>query len=240
MKSGIIWRWLLLMVGFGAVRTMAGERAETNEITVVLVGDSTVCNYPSNSVTRGWGEFIQPVFKDNVRVVNLAASGRSTKTFIQEGRWEKALHQHPSFILIQFGHNDSHDKKRPEATDAATDYKDYLRRYVDDARRAGAKPVLVTPMHRRRFASDGKLTRELQPYVEAMKQIANEKKVPLIDLFAMSEDLFQKLGDAASGDLSCKPEDRTHFSAKGAQIMADLVAKTLPQVEPTVKPLLKK
>ena len=107
-------------------------------LRVVIVGDSTVCNYPENRPERGWGQFIQERFNDGaVIVTNLAASGRSTKTFIKEGRWQKALEQKPDYVLIQFGHNDSHAPERPESTDAATDYKDYLRRYVDESRGRG-------------------------------------------------------------------------------------------------------
>src|SRR5262249_35809366 len=100
-------------------------------VRIVIIGDSTVCDYPKTQPTRGWGQFIEERFKEGtVKVMNLAASGRSTKTFIQEGRWEKALLEKPDYVLIQFGHNDSHAPDHAEATDAGTDYKDYLRRYV--------------------------------------------------------------------------------------------------------------
>ncbi|MCX7008797.1 MAG: rhamnogalacturonan acetylesterase, partial [Kiritimatiellaeota bacterium] len=175
---------------------------------------------------------------EHVRIINLARSGRSTKTFIKEGLWKKTLTVKPQYILIQFGHNDSHGQGRPEATEAGGDYKDNLRRYIAEARAAGANPILVTPMHRRVF-KDGALSTELQPYAEAMGQVAAEQKVPLVDLYAMSGELFQKAGDAGSVDLSCKPEDRTHFSAKGAKALADLVMKGLLPVAPELKALLK-
>ena len=212
--------------------------AAGDEVRIAIIGDSTVCNYPSNSVIRGWGEFIQPYFKEQVRIINLARSGRSTKTFIKEGLWKKTLAEKPHYILIQFGHNDSHGQGRPEATEAGGDYKDNLRRYIAEACAAGAKPILITPMHRRVF-KDGVLSTELKPYAEAMTQIAAEQKVPLVDLYAMSGELFQKAGDAGSVDLSCKPEDRTHFSAKGAKAMADFVMKGLLPSVPELKALLK-
>src|SRR5689334_17809940 len=81
-------------------------------LRLVIVGDSTVCDYPKSRPDRGWGMFVGERFKDGaVQVINLAASGRSTKTFIQEGRWKKALDETPDYVLIQFGHNDSHDPK---------------------------------------------------------------------------------------------------------------------------------
>lgn len=209
-----------------------------DEVRIAIIGDSTVCNYPSNSATRGWGEFIQPFFKGQVHVINLARSGRSTKTFIKEGLWKKTLAEKPQYILIQFGHNDSHAKGKPEATVADGDYKDNLCHYIMEARATGAKPALVTPAHRRIF-KDGTLSAELQLYAEAMKQVAAELKVPLVDLYAMSGELFQKAGDEGGVDLNCKPSDRTHFSAKGAKAMADLVMKGLLPVVPELKALLK-
>src|SRR4051812_13780579 len=143
---------------------------------VVLIGDSTVSDYPATMPERGWGQFIQGYFDARrVKVINLAKSGRSTKTFIKEGLWQKALDEKPDFVLIQFGHNDSHPPQKPEATNAATDYKENLRRYIDESRAIGAKPILVTPMVRRIFGENGKLENELQPYADAMKQVGEEK-----------------------------------------------------------------
>ncbi|MBI3875166.1 MAG: rhamnogalacturonan acetylesterase [Verrucomicrobia bacterium] len=210
------------------------------EVRIAVIGDSTVCEYPAESNIRGWGHFLAPAFQEHVRIINLAKSGRSTKTFIKEGLWTKTLAQKPDFVLIQFGHNDSHGKDRPESTDAATDYRDFLRRYVDEARAAGATPVLVTPMHRRRFDANGKVTQELLPYADAMKAVAKEKQAALVDLHAASGELFEKLGDEGSADLSCSTTDRTHFSEKGAKAMAGLVLKSLPDAEPRLKALLKK
>jgi len=204
-------------------------------LKIAIIGDSTVCNYPESEPTRGWGMYIQGYFKDTVQVVNLAKSGRSTKTFINEGLWKKTIDQKPDFILIQFGHNDSHAKDRPEATDAATDYRDYLRRYVDESRAIGATPIFVTPMHRRNFDKDGKLTDVLHVYADAMKAVAVEKKVPVIDLHTSSGRLFAKLGDAGCVEMANKADDRTHFNEKGAKAMAELVMKELPQVEPRLK-----
>ena len=204
------------------------KSAEDAKLTIVIIGDSTVCNYPAEHLCRGWGQFIAEHFKDTVRVANHAASGRSTKSFITEGRWKRALDEKPDFVLIQFGHNDSHAKERPEATDAATSYRDFLRRYVDESRAAHATPIFITPMHRRTFDTDGKLADILQPYADAMKAVAAEKKVPLIDLHAASGALFQQLGKERCPELANSPTDFTHFNEKGARAMAELVMKELP------------
>jgi pectin methylesterase-like acyl-CoA thioesterase/lysophospholipase L1-like esterase len=207
-------------------------------LRLAIIGDSTVCEYPSQNPARGWGHYIQDYFKDDVQVINLAASGRSTRTFIAEGRWQKTLELKPRFILIQFGHNDSHDPSHPEATDAATTYKDFLRRYIDEARAVGATPILVTPMCRRTFEG-GKLQDGLLRYADAMKEIAVEKKAALIDLHAASRAYFEQLGETASLDTANKAGDQTHFNEKGAKAMAGLVMKELPAAAPELKEFLR-
>src|ERR1043166_3114388 len=159
---------------------------------------------------------------------------------IHKGRaLEKALTEKPDFVLIQFGHNDSHATDRPEATSAAGDFRDYLRGYIDESRAAGATPILVTPMHRRTFDKDGKLTDILGPYAEAMKEVGAEKKVAVVDLHAASGKLFQQLGDAASAEMANQAGDRTHFNEKGARAMAELVMQELPTGAPPLKKFLR-
>ena len=205
-----------------------------------IIGDSTVCEYPEESPTRGWGHYVGGYFGPEIKVVNLAASGRSTKTFIKEGRWAKMLEAKPEVILIQFGHNDSHGKEKPEATDAATDYREYLRQYIAEARAAGAKPVLVTPMMRRTFLPDGTLEDILKPYADAMKAVASETKTPLIDLFTMSGELYRKLGPEKCLELANAGKDKTHFSEKGARSMAELVMSQFADAVPEWSGFLKK
>jgi lysophospholipase L1-like esterase len=223
---------LVLEAGFA-------QAASTNgQVRLVIVGDSTVCNWPATDSRRGWGMFIQDYFQPDLKVINLAKSGRSTKTFIQEGLWSAALREKPAYVLIQFGHNDSHDPGRPEATDANTTYKDFLRQYIRDCRASGAMPILVTPMCRRTFEPDGRLKDALLPYAEAMKAVALEMKVPLVDLHTASAELFEQLGPAGSKKLANKPTDQTHFNEKGAKEMAALVMQQLPRVEPSLKTYL--
>lgn len=216
------------------------QLAKAEPARIVIIGDSTVCDYPASRAERGWGQLIAERFNaGSVGVINLAASGRSTKTFIQEGRWAKALAERPDYVLIQFGHNDSHAPDRPEATDAATTYREYLRRYVDESRAAGATPVLVTPMVRRTFGPDGRLDDSLQRYADAMKEVAGEKHVALIDLHASSKRLVEQLGPEASMRMANNPTDRTHFNEQGARTMADLVLRDLPSAAPELKNDLK-
>ena len=235
----------------GAVQaqsTTAPINAATHvPLRIALIGDSTMCDYPDTHTNRGWGQYFEEHFKDKtVKVLNLAANGRSSKTFIQEGRWQKVLDEKPDYVLIQFGHNDSHGPQNRESTDSSTDYKDYLRRYIDESRAIGATPILVTPVVRRNFDAQGKITYAIAPpgrslllYANAVKEVGNEKKVAVIDLDASSRALAEKLGPAACVEMSAKATDTTHFNEKGARAIADLVIRDLPAAEPKLKEYLK-
>jgi lysophospholipase L1-like esterase len=204
-------------------------------LRLVIIGDSTVCKYPPERDCRGWGQYIQGYFKDTIKVINLARSGRSTKTFINEGLWEKTLEVKPDILLIQFGHNDSHSPDKPESTDAKTDFREYLRQYIDQTRAIGGTPILVTPVQRRTYNSKGVLDNSLIIYANTMKAVAAQKNVSVIDLNASSGMLYEQLGTAANDIVANAPKDRTHFNEKGARMMAHLVMQELTQVEPHLK-----
>jgi len=198
-------------------------------LKIVIVGDSTVANYKDSDILRGWGQLIGAHFIGGTDITNLALCGASTKTFLATPRWKEARELHPDFILIQFGHNDSHAIDQPEATRAKGDYTENLRRFVRESRDIGAVPILITPMHRRIFSSGGGCSNELLPYVEAMKAVGAEMNVSVVDLYTPSGEMFSRLGDAGSSDLTA-PNDRTHFSEKGAKLIASIVAKGLADV----------
>ncbi|MDR1279760.1 MAG: GDSL-type esterase/lipase family protein [Opitutaceae bacterium] len=208
---------------------------------IAIVGDSTVCNYAATSPRRGWGQLLPEFLAPGVRVKNEARGGASTKTFPSE-RWQRALADKPGYILIQFGHNDSHPKDKPESTDAATDFRDNLRRYIREARAAGAIPVLVTPPRRRMFRS-GKLTEELTPWADAVRAVASETGASLIDLHQDSGELFGQLGEEGSTAFTLNNiehpgrtgrGDRTHFTETGARELARLVARRLAAIAPVL------
>jgi lysophospholipase L1-like esterase len=225
-------KFVLLVLLFSCGATL---QVTAKPLSMAIIGDSTVCEYPPENPCRGWGHYIQDYFKDTVHVINLARSGRSTKTFIKEGLWAKTLDEKPDIILIQFGHNDSHSPDRPESTDAATDYRGYLRQYIDEARAIGAKPILVTPVQRRTYGSNGKLDNSLIIYADAMKAVAAEKKVGVIDLNASSGRLYEQLGPAANDVVASTPKDLTHFNENGARMMAHLVMQELTRVQPRLE-----
>lgn len=212
-------------------------------LKVGLIGDSTMCDYPATSHKRGWGQLLPEWLAPGTVVINEARGGKSTKTFPAD-RWQRVLAAKPDFILIQFGHNDSHAKDKPEATDAATDYRENLRRYVAEARAAGAEPILVTPVRRRVFRK-GALTNELTRYADAMKAVAAESGVKVIDLHATSGELYTRLGEKGSEGFTAnvtddadRPgrDDRTHFTPEGAKAMARLVADGLRGIAPRLLP----
>jgi lysophospholipase L1-like esterase len=225
----------LILVVAGFVGTVcAGEPQANGEIRIVLLGDSTVCDYPHPPADKpdmtGWGQVLGEFFNDRVVVLNHAAGGRSSKSFLREGRWSRALLDKPDYVFIQFGHNDC-PGKGDRTTDPAGDFRDYLRQYVEQTRAAGGKPVLITPVARRTFVN-GKLIDILQPYADAMKFVGAQQHVPVIDLHAASSALYRCRGDAGTADLSASAGDRTHFSRKGALTMAGLVVAQLPAALP--------
>ncbi len=237
-------RIMCVMLALMAIAAMVhaaektGEPAKAAGVKIVILGDSTVADYATTSTTRGWGQMIGEGFLPNVTIVNLAANGRSAKSFIKEKRLDKALAEKANYALIQFGHNDSHAKGRPEATDPNGDYSEYLREYVNAFRKGDTEPIFVTPMHRGRF-EEGKVSQELLPYAQAMKRIAAEMAVPVVDLHTASGELYNRLGKDGIADLFCNEKDRTHFSPKGARAMAGMVLKGLADACPALKDIIK-
>ena len=211
----------------------AHEQATTRSVKlrIVLAGDSTVTG------KAGWGAAFTKLLTNEVECINLSMGGRSSKSFINEGRWAKCLELKPDYVLIQFGHNDEPGKGNDRETDPQTTYKQYMTQYIDDARAAGIKPVLITSMGRRQFGKDGKIHSSLIPYVDVVKQIAADKNVPLIDLHARSIELYEKLGkEGCEQQISPKKDtgdyDHTHLNEKGAEMIAPLVADELRKAVP--------
>jgi len=225
-----------LFCGVVSSATYANESQPA--ITLLLIGDSTVASYPNPPADRpdltGWGQVLGEFFVEHVTVKNLAISGRSSKSYINEGHWKKALAEQPGYIFIQFGHNDMNGKGDHRATDPAGDYRDYLCTYIREARDIGAKPILVTPMTRRNFL-DGKINATLQPYADAMVIVGKAEKTPVVRLHQASVELLNHLGDEGSADFSPSKADRTHFSGKGARAMAQLVVDDLGTLVPELK-----
>jgi lysophospholipase L1-like esterase len=221
----------------GMVQT---EKVSLKPIVIVLVGDSTVADYPPEKKLRGWGQVIPEFFNDDVTVKNFAKNGRSSKSFIKEGLWDKALADKADYVMIQFGHNDC-PGKGDRTTDPNGDYQGYILKYVEDCRKSGAKPILVTSVERRNFNEDGKIKMTLDKYSAAMKKIGKIKNVPVIDLHDRSVELYESLGEKGCSYMNTSIKtDRTHFTEEGARTTARLITEEIHKKVPALDKYLKK
>jgi lysophospholipase L1-like esterase len=200
-------------------------------IQITLVGDSTVAE------GGGWGPGFRSALAGKAEVRNLARNGRSSKSFRDEGSWKPAVDGKANYILIQFGHNDCPGKGPDRETDAATTYRANLTQYINEARAAGAVPVLVTSIVRRTFAQDGTIKADcLVPYVEQTRQLAGETKTALLDMYGHTKELSERIGREASESLGPvntdgKP-DRTHLAPKGQQEIGAIAAREFLRLFP--------
>ncbi|MCM3632745.1 rhamnogalacturonan acetylesterase [Paenibacillus camelliae] len=219
--------------------------ASEQQITIYLAGDSTVTDpAPSRFPFSGWGQMLNYYFKHDVVVANHAVGGRSSKSFIAEGRLDGIMEtmREGDFLFIQFGHNDQKSDEERH-TDPATTYPQYLKQYIEAARSVQATPVLLTSVHRRYFDQNGRLIDTHKDYLEAVRQLAADEHIPLIDLAEKSKQLFEQLGEEASRSLllwgepgewinySSGIKDNTHFQEQGGLAIAALVAQGIRELQ---------
>ncbi len=224
---------LLLIAALFASSVFAAE-PPLSPLRVVLVGDSTVND------AGGWGPGFRSFFTPDMEVVNLAKNGRSSKSFRAEGLWAPAVTGKPDYILIQFGHNDGPGKGPDRETDPKTTFRENMTRYIEEARAAGAQPVLVTSIVRRTFTGDGKIMPDsLLPYVEVVRQLAAEQKLPLIDLYSMTVAQAEKLGPDGCAEIDARlpdgKRDHTHLGPKGRQEIGRMAAQEFVKLTPAVR-----
>lgn len=207
--------------------------------TAYLIGDSTVSTYSSTYYPRtGWGQVFQNYFKSTLVVSNKALSGRSSKSFYDEGAWTPVKNALKSgdYVFIQFGHNDEKTADPLRYTDPYTTYQQHLTIYINDARAKGAIPILVTPVERNSW-SGGVVKATHGNYPAAMRALASTKGTPLIDLTAGSTNKYNSQGQTyttysifmnlTAGQYPNYPSgnaDNTHFQLNGANIISSLVA----------------
>jgi lysophospholipase L1-like esterase len=227
-----------VLLSLAAGLLMAATPAPTR---ILLAGDSTVQTYtPDRFPQGGWGQFLACGLSGDAAVVNRAIGGRSTKSFINEGRWDRMMAEvRPGdTVLIQFGHNDA-TKAKPERFADPAMYRDNLLRFIWETRGHGAFPVLVTPVARRSFDAAGKARADFAEYSAVMRELAASTATPLIDLEGASRNLLDRVGaeNARAYYMNLAPgaypafsaglADDTHFNELGARLMADLVAEQL-------------
>ena len=236
---------ILIAITVGTCRTTVAVADEP--FTIYMIGDSTMADKPviPENPERGWGQLLPLYFKDHVRIDNRAVNGRSSKSFRNEGRWDPILKKLAAgdWVIIQFGHN---DEKTDEArhTEPFGSYTENLRRFATEAIDRGARPILATPVVRRRFDEQSVLQPTHGDYPEAVRKLAEEMRLPLIDMTELSRDLLTRLGEERSeqlfiwtrpGEYERFPggnSDNTHFNALGATRMCDLAVAEIQRKVP--------
>lgn len=234
---------------------------------VHTIGDSTMSEYkPAATPKRGWGMYLQAFFNaDSIEVNNRGKSGASTRTFYEtENLWPSVKRQMQAgdFLIIQFAHNDEkckgedvyvqNAKLRAEGKDTLTDmrgtepnttYKEYLRRYINEAREMGVKPILMSPICRVYF-KDGKINAEGRHdlskdgidknYVRCMREVAEEMNVPFLDMTAKSMEMYESAGQKTCMERYFNCGDKTHTGQEGGMVNANLaylLIKNCPELK---------
>jgi lysophospholipase L1-like esterase len=210
--------------------------------TLYLAGDSTVTDQPV-APNASWGQFITRWFDDSMAVANHAESGESLKSFVTELRLAKLLStlHDGDWVMIQFGHNDQKTQWPQTYADAATTYRSWLRTYIAEIRRRGATPMLVTSPERRNFDTEGHIRPTLAEYAAAMRAVAAEEKVALLDLNALSVRVYEALGPSlAPRAFADSGNDQTHHNEYGATLLAHCVIEALRGADPALTAGLEK
>lgn len=220
---------------------------ELDDITVFMIGDSTMANKedPENNPERGWGMLFHKIFNEKVTISNHAVNGRSTKSFIDEGRWDSVLNQLSpgDYVIIQFGHNDMKIKDPRRYTNAYSAYRRNLEKFVNETRSKKAYPIICSSIVRRHFNEEGTLVDTHGPYPFVARIVAKDLDVPFLDLQQKTEDWIISMGPEDSkkyfmnldpGECDLFPEgriDNTHLVEKGAYTVSVFAAEELVRLD---------
>ncbi|WP_035691826.1 rhamnogalacturonan acetylesterase [Flavobacterium sp. F52] len=237
MKKYIILTFLITTVCFA------------QKTSLYCIGDSTMANKkdPDKNPEHGWAQVLQPFFKENVTVINKAVNGRSTRSFINEKRWDSIYSKlkKGDYVFIEFGHNDQKIEDSARYTNPHTAYRYNLIRFVKESREKGAIPVLLTSISRRNFNEKGVLVPTHGDYPLETRLVAQEYKVPFIDLEYHTELLEQSYGPDKSKQLHLHfkagenlyydkdKADDTHLSLLGATKVAEIVIAQIKLLDDT-------
>jgi lysophospholipase L1-like esterase len=226
---------------------LAGAASATTP-TIWVIGDSTASVYAADLYPRmGWAQPLQDLFAPAcATIADRAISGRSSKSFFDEGAWAPVRDALKSgdFVLIQFGHNDEKSEDPLRFTDPFTTFQQYLSTYIDDSLAHGATPLLLTPINRNQWTGAALQDTHGQ-YPVAMRQLASTRQLALVDATALTKSYFERIGQAATtllfmdlavGQFANYPNgntDNTHLQEGGARtiaqiIFADLARQGLP------------
>ncbi|HYC71600.1 MAG TPA: alpha/beta hydrolase fold domain-containing protein [Opitutaceae bacterium] len=224
----------------GVLVWVAASAAPGEPVHIVLVGDSTVTDH------SGWGLGFRHYAGPELKVTNMAMGGRSSKSYRDEGHWDKALALDGDYYIIQFGHNDQPGKGPERETDPATTFPENVTRYVDEVRERGKIPVLVTSLVRRKFsaADPARLDDTLAPWADAVRRVAADKGVALVDLHRRSREHCESIGPGETAKFNfpdgAGKTDLTHLDPRGSAVFARLVREELDAATPLLGRLLRK
>lgn len=223
--------------------------------TLFLIGDSTMSNKenPDKNPEHGWGQVLPQFMTSGIEIQNHAMNGRSSKSFRTEGRWDKVEKQlkKGDFVIIQFGHNDQKLKDSTKFTNPYTQYRANLERYVNEARAKGATPILMTSITRRNFNENGVLIDTHKEYPLVVRMVADNLKVPFVDMQLLTEQMEIAYGPEKSkmlhlhfkaGENPYYPKDKaddTHLSELGAETVAKLALKDLKTLKTGLEKYIK-
>jgi lysophospholipase L1-like esterase len=204
--------------------------------TLYLAGDSTVTDQPV-APGASWGQMLTRFFAADIAVANHAESGETLKSFLTELRLDKLLSnlRAGDWVMIQFGHNDQKIQWPQTYAEAATTYRSYLRTYIAEVRLRGATPILVTSPERRNFDASNHIVDSLGEYPEAVRAIAREQAVALLDLNSMSRSFYEALGpERAPHAFADDGRDRTHHNEYGAYALARMIVEGIRAADPAL------
>jgi len=221
-----------------------------------IIGDSTVRNGDGTGKNQqwGWGSFMADHFDTNrISIRNHAIGGRSSRTFITEGRWDKiaSVLKKGDYVIMQFGHNDSgplDDTARARGTIKGTGeeskevynpimkkqevvrtYGWYMRRYIREAKDKGAIPIVCSPIPRNDW-KDGKVIRSTESYAKWAQDVAREEKAYFINLNDLVALKYEEMGEEKVKPFF--PADHTHTNMDGAKINAEIIIKAIKEIRP--------
>lgn len=236
--------FILLIATVILCSTGQSQSGQPDPIKIVLVGDSTMAEKKENKRPEtGWGEALESHFDDSVTVSNHALNGRSSKSFIGEGHWEKALAEieKGDVLVVEFGHNDQKIKSPDRYTEPWGEYSDNLRRYHREAADKGASVIIASSICRRKFEA-GELRDTHADYPAAAESVAKELDVPYVDMEELTREMLIEMGPSESVSLflHLKPgehenypdgkTDDTHLNERGAAVHAELFVEALQEM----------
>lgn len=234
---------LAVVVAAGLATMLVLGSAGNKQKRLFMVGDSTMADKTELEISpeRGWGQLFPTYLSEDVIVENHAMNGRSTKSFIAEGRWDSVLVRmhRGDVVILQFGHNDSKITD-PVRYASIEDYQTNLIRMTDDARKKGATVIIATPISRRNFSKEtGAFVPKHGGYPDAARRVARLKNVPLLDLEAATAEWLSGLGNEGSvpyfmnvrpGECTKFPDgkiDNTHLRENGALVVGKMAAEMI-------------